>query len=380
MNEFIQALEQLQKEKGIDKEIVFSAIETSLKSACSKNFGTSANVRVNMDRENGTVKVYADKTVVEHVMDPALEISQEEAMKYNPSLQLGDICVVEITPRNFGRIAAQNAKQVVVQKIREAEREIIYNEYKSKERDIVSGLIQHKEKKNVYVNLGRIEALLTQQEQVPTESYKINQRLRVYILEVKNTPKGPIMIASRTHPDLVKRLFEQEVPEIHDGIVQIKSIAREPGSRTKMAVWSRDAQVDPLGACVGEGSARVNAITNELNGEKVDIVLWSDKIDQFIAQALSPAKITSVDVDEEGLTAEVIVPDDQLSLAIGKEGQNARLAARLTSYKIDIKSESQAEEEARYEEEYYGDEEIEYIYEDELENYDGEYVEVVEEQ
>ncbi|MBR2264422.1 MAG: transcription termination/antitermination protein NusA [Firmicutes bacterium] len=380
MNEFIQALEQLQKEKGIDKEIVFSAIETSLKSACSKNFGTSANVRVNMDRENGTVKVYADKTVVEHVMDPALEISQEDAMKYNPSLQLGDICVVEITPRNFGRIAAQNAKQVVVQKIREAEREIIYNEYKSKERDIVSGLIQHKEKKNVYVNLGRIEALLTQQEQVPTESYKINQRLRVYILEVKNTPKGPIMIASRTHPDLVKRLFEQEVPEIHDGIVQIKSIAREPGSRTKMAVWSRDAQVDPLGACVGEGSARVNAITNELNGEKVDIVLWSDKIDQFIAQALSPAKITSVDVDEEGLTAEVIVPDDQLSLAIGKEGQNARLAARLTSFKIDIKSESQAEEEARYEEEYYGDEEIEYIYEDELENYDGEYVEVVEEQ
>ncbi len=380
MNEFIQALEQLQKEKGIDKEIVFSAIESSLKTACSKSFGTAANVRVNMDRENGTVKVYADKTVVEHVMDPALEISQEEARQYNPNLVLGDVCVVEITPRNFGRIAAQNAKQVVVQKIREAEREIIYNEYKSKEGDIVSGLIQHKEKKNVYVNLGRIEALLTPQEQVPGESYKINQRLRVYILEVKNTPKGPIMIASRTHRDLVKRLFEQEVPEIHDGIVQIKSIAREPGSRTKMAVWSRDAQVDPLGACVGEGSARVNAITTELNGEKVDIVLWSDKIDQFIAQALSPAKITSVDVDEEGLTAEVIVPDDQLSLAIGKEGQNARLAARLTSYKIDIKSESQAEEEAKYEEEYYGDEEVEYIYEDELENYDGEYVEVIEEQ
>ena len=380
MNEFIQALEQLQKEKGIDKEIVFSAIETSLKSACSKNFGTSANVRVNMDRENGTVKVYADKTVVEHVMEPALEISLEDALKYNKELQIGDTCVVEITPRNFGRIAAQNAKQVVVQKIREAEREIIYNEYKSKERDIVSGLIQHKEKKNVYVNLGRIEALLTQQEQVPTESYKINQRLRVYILEVKNTPKGPIMIASRTHPDLVKRLFEQEVPEIHDGIVQIKSIAREAGSRTKMAVWSRDPQVDPLGACVGEGSARVNAITNELNGEKVDIVLWSDRIGQFIAQALSPARIDTVEVDEEGLTAEVIVPDDQLSLAIGKEGQNARLAARLTGYKIDIKSQSQADEEARYEEEYYGDEEIEYIYEDELENYDGEYVEVVEEQ
>ena len=379
MNEFIEALEQLQKEKGIDKEIVFSAIESSLKTACSRSFGTSANVRVQMDRENGNVKVFADKTVVEHVMEPALEISLEEAHTYNPDYNIGDVCVVEITPRNFGRIAAQNAKQVVVQKIREAEREIIYNEYKSKERDIVSGLIQHKERKNVYVNLGKIEAVLSTAEQVPTETYNLNQRIRVYVLEVRRTNKGPQIVASRTHPELVKRLFEQEVPEIHDGIVQIKSIAREAGSRTKIAVWSRDAQVDPLGACVGEGSARVNAITNELNNEKVDIVLWSDRHDAFIANALSPAKIISVDVDEDGLTAEVIVPDDQLSLAIGKEGQNARLAARLTGFKIDIKSETQAAEEAAYEDEYYDeDEEIEYIYEDELDDYDGEYVEVEE--
>ena len=371
MNEFIEALEQLQKEKGIDKEIIFSAIESSLKTACSRTYGTSANIRVQMDRENGSAKVFADKNVVEHVMEPALEISLDEAHRYNPNYNIGDVCVVEITPRNFGRIAAQNAKQVVVQKIREAEREIIYNEYKSKERDIVSGLIQHKERKNVYVNLGRIEAMLSPAEQVPTESYNLNQRIRVYVLEVRRTNKGPQIVASRTHPELVKRLFEQEVPEIHDGIVQIRSIAREAGSRTKIAVSSRDVQVDPLGACVGEGSARVAAITKELSGEKIDIVLWSDRHDAFIANALSPAKIMSVDV-------EVIVPDDQLSLAIGKEGQNARLAARLTGFKIDIKSETQAAEEAAYEEEYYDEEEIEYIYEDELEDYDGEYVEVEE--
>ena len=366
MNEFIQALEQLQKEKGIDKEIVFEAIEASLVTACRKNYGTSQNIRVNMDRNKGTVKVYATKTVVEKVMEPVLEISMEDAAAISPHYSIGDQCDVEITPRNFGRIAAQNAKQVVVQKLREAEREIIYNEYKCKERDIVSGLIQHKEKKNVFVNLGKIEAMLTPAEQVPTESYKLNQRMRVYVLEVRNTPKGPQMLASRTHPELVKRLFEQEVPEIHEGIVQIKSIAREAGSRSKIAVYSKDPQVDPLGACVGNNGARVNAIVDELNGEKVDIVVWNENIAEFISAALSPAKVASVDVDEEGFTATVIVPDYQLSLAIGKEGQNARLAARLTGFKIDIKSESQAAEQEAQEEEYYDEEDIEYVYEDEL--------------
>ncbi len=376
MNEFIEALDQLQKERGIDKDVVFEAIEASLVTACKKNYGTSQNVRVNMDREKGTVKVYAAKTVVENVTEPAIEISEADAAKINPRYALGDQCEVEITPRNFGRIAAQNAKQVVVQKLREAEREIIYNEYKSQEHEIVSGLIQHKEKKNVFVNLGRIEAMLSPAEQIPTEVYKLNQRIRVYVLEVRKTPKGPLMLASRTHPDLVKRLFEQEVPEIHDGIVQIRGIAREPGSRTKIAVYSKDPQVDPLGACVGVDGARVNAIVGELGGEKVDIIVWSEKEDDFIAAALSPAKVVSVNMDEEG-TASVIVPDHQLTLAIGKEGQNARLAARLTGCKIDIKSESQAEQarleeeenEEYYYEEYYeeGDEdEIEYIYEDEL--------------
>ena len=359
MNEFIQALEQIQKEKGIDKEIVFEAIEASLVTACKKNFGTSQNIKVTMDREKGTVKVFAQKTVVEEVSDAALEISPEDAVKINARYQVGDICDVEVTPRNFGRIAAQNAKQVVVQKIREAERNIIYSEYKSKERDIVTGLVQRKEKKNVFVNLGKIEALLSPAEQVPTEQYMMNQRIKVYVLEVKNTPKGPQVLVSRTHPELIKRLFEQEVPEIHDGIVQTKSIAREPGSRTKIAVHSKDPQVDPLGACVGPNGNRVNVIVDELAGEKIDIVVWSSDPNEFIAAALSPAKVASVESDVEGFTATVVVPDYQLSLAIGKEGQNARLAARLTGYKIDIKSESQ--EEAQIHEDYAEDD---ILYED----------------
>ena len=359
MNEFIQALEQIQKEKGIDKEIVFEAIEASLVTACKKNFGTSQNIKVTMDREKGTVKVFAQKTVVEEVSDAALEISPAAALKNTARYQVGDICDVDVTPRIFGRIAAQNAKQVVVQKIREAERNIIYSEYKSKERDIVTGLVQRKEKKNVFVNLGKIEALLSPAEQVPTEQYMMNQRIKVYVLEVKNTPKGPQVLVSRTHPELIKRLFEQEVPEIHDGIVQIKSIAREPGSRTKIAVHSKDPQVDPLGACVGPNGNRVNVIVDELAGEKIDIVVWSSDPNEFIAAALSPAKVASVESDVEGFTATVVVPDYQLSLAIGKEGQNARLAARLTGYKIDIKSESQ--EEAQIHEDYAEDD---ILYED----------------
>ena len=360
MNEFIQALEQLQLEKGIDKEVIFEAIEASLVTACKKNYGTSQNITVNMDREKGTVKVLAWKKVVETVEDPALEISLEDAQKINASYNLEDMCEIEITPKNFGRIAAQNAKQVVVQKLREAERNIIYSEYKGKERDLVSGLIQRKEKKNVYINLGKIEALLPPTEQVKGEAYNMNQRIKAYVTEVKNGPKGPQITVSRSHPELIKRVFEQEVPEIHDGIVLVKSITREAGSRSKIAVYSRDEQVDPLGACVGTNGSRVGAVVDELNGEKIDIVVWSEIPGRFIAAALSPAEVERVEVDPEGMTATVIVPDNQLSLAIGKEGQNARLAARLTGYKIDIKCATQAAEEEAEEEEY----EYEYVEED----------------
>lgn len=356
MNDFIQALEQLQAEKGIDKEVIFKAIEDSLVTACKKNFGTSQNITVNMDRTKGTVEVLAWKNVVEEVTDPALEIAVEDAVKMNANYKVGDICHVEITPRNFGRIAAQNAKQVVVQKLREAERGIVYDEYKGKERDMVSGLIQRKEKGNVYINLGKIEALLAPKEQIPGEEYAMNQRLKAYVLEVKNGQRGPMVMVSRTHPEFIKRLFEQEVPEIHDGIVMIKSISREAGSRSKIAVLSRDPMVDPLGACVGPSGNRVNTIVRELNGEKIDIVIWNEEPARFIAAALSPAEVERVEVDKEGFTATVVVPDHQLSLAIGKEGQNARLAARLTGYKIDIKSESQAAQEAE-------EEEYEYEYE-----------------
>ncbi|MFR8088234.1 MAG: transcription termination factor NusA [Lachnospirales bacterium] len=338
MNDFVMALEELQREKGIDKEVVYEALEASLVSACRKNFGTSQNIKVDLNREDGTVKVWAQKNVVDVPQDDNLEISLEKAQQINPTLQTGDVVDVEVTPRNFGRIAAQNAKQVVVQKIREAERNIIYGEYKGKEREMVSGMIQRKEKKNVYINLGRTEALLSPAEQIPGEEYKQNQVIKVYVVEVRNTPKGPQILVSRTHPELVKRLFEQEVPEIHEGIVQIKNIAREPGSRSKLAVTSKDPQVDPLGACVGPNGDRVNAVVNELSGEKVDIVVWNEQPDVYIAAALSPAQVLRVDVDPENFMASVTVPENQLSLAIGKDGQNARLAARLTGYRIDIKS------------------------------------------
>ena len=338
MNDFVMALEELQREKGIDKEVVYEALEASLVSACRKNFGTSQNIKVDLNREDGTVKVWAQKNVVDVPQDDNLEISLEKAQQINPTLQTGDVVDVEVTPRNFGRIAAQNAKQVVVQKIREAERNIIYGEYKGKEREMVSGMIQRKEKKNVYINLGRTEALLSPAEQIPGEEYKQNQVIKVYVVEVRNTPKGPQILVSRTHPELVKRLFEQEVPEIHEGIVQIKNIAREPGSRSKLAVTSKDPQVDPLGACVGPNGDRVNAVVIELSGEKVDIVVWNEQPDVYIAAALSPAQVLRVDVDPENFMASVTVPENQLSLAIGKDGQNARLAARLTGYRIDIKS------------------------------------------
>lgn len=340
--EFIGALEQLAKEKGIDKELLIEAIETSLVSACKKNFGTSQNIKVIIDRENGDVSVYAQKTVVEEVENDALEISLEDAKKIKVNYEIGDIVDIEVTPKNFGRIAAQTAKQVVVQRIREAEREIIYNQYITKEKDIITGIIQRKERKNVIINLGKTEAILPPNEQIVGEEYNFNSRIKVYVLEVKQTTKGPQINVSRTHPELVKRLFEQEVPEVYEGIVEIKSIAREAGSRTKMSVYSKDPEVDPVGACVGQNGQRVNVIVNELRGEKIDIIQWSEDPKEYIAAALSPSKVLEVSVNEEDKSAKVVVPDYQLSLAIGKEGQNARLAAKLTGWRIDIKSESQA--------------------------------------
>ena len=339
--ELIHALKQLEKEKGIDKEVLLEAIEAALISAYKKNFGSGQNVKVHIDRETGNVKVYSLKVVRSKVENPQTEISLEEAHKINSLLIEGDTAEIEVTPRTFGRIAAQTAKQVVVQRIREAERGIIYDEFVNKESDIVTGIVQRIERKNVIIDLGKAEAVLTPTEQVPGEVYNFGDRLKLYVLEVKKTSKGPQIMVSRTHPGLVKRLFELEVPEIHDGIVEIKSIAREAGSRTKIAVFSKDDNVDPVGACVGQKGTRVNAIVDELKGEKIDIIKWSINAEEYISSSLSPAKVIRVDLDEENKTAKVTVADFQLSLAIGKVGQNARLAAKLTGWKIDIKNESE---------------------------------------
>ncbi|KPU28175.1 transcription elongation factor NusA [Caloranaerobacter sp. TR13] len=339
--EFLEALEQIVKDKGITKDVLYDALEAALKTAYRKNFGTSQNVEVEIDKENGEVKAYAKKVIVENVENPLLEINLEDAKEIDPNYQVGDTIRIEVTPKNFGRIAAQTAKQVVLQRIREAEREIIYEEFVNRESEIVTGLVQRVSKSNVLINLGKTEGVLPPTEQIPGEIYKQGDRIKTYILEVKKTTKGPQIILSRTHPGLVKRLFELEVPEIHDGIVDIYNIAREAGSRTKIAVYSNDENVDPVGACVGHKGTRVKAVVDELNGEKIDIIIWSKNISEFIANSLSPAKVISVEVNEEEKSAKVIVPDYQLSLAIGKEGQNARLAAKLTGWKIDIKSESQ---------------------------------------
>ena len=342
--EFINALNQIEKEKGIDKEVIFEAIETSLVSACKKNFGTSQNIKVVINRETGDVACYAQKEVVEEVEDDMLQISLEDARNINPYFIIGDIIDIEVTPKNFGRISAQTAKQVVVQKFREAEREILYNQYITKEKDIMTGIVQRQERKNVIVQLGKIDAILTPNEQIPTEKYNFMDRMKVYILEVKQSTKGPQIYVSRTHPELVKRLFEQEVPEVYDGTVEIKSIAREAGSRTKIAVYTKDKNVDALGACVGQNGYRVNVIVNELQGEKIDVINWSEDPKEFIAAALSPSKVLAVAINEQDQSAKIVVPDHQLSLAIGKEGQNARLSAKLTGWRIDIKSETQARE------------------------------------
>lgn len=341
-SEFLQALEELEKEKGLGVEVILEAIEAALISAYKKNFGSLQNVLVQIDRTTGQVKVYARKNVVEEVEDPRVEISLTEARKIDPRYEVEDIVEIEVTPRDFGRIAAQTAKQVVVQRIREAERGLIFEEFSNREGDIVTGIIQRQEQKNVLIDLGKTEAILAPSEQIAGEEFYQGERVKIYIVEVKKTTKGPQIMVSRTHPGLLKRLFELEVPEIHDGVVELKSVAREAGSRSKIAVHSRDENVDPVGACVGPKGMRVQAIVNELRGEKIDIIKWSNDPAKFVANALSPAKVLTVEIAENDKIAKVVVPDYQLSLAIGKEGQNARLAAKLTSWKIDIKSESQS--------------------------------------
>ena len=341
--EFIEALNQLEKEKGISKDILLEAIEAALISAYKRNFHSAQNVRVDIDRESGKVRVFARKTVVDEVADPRLEISLEAAREISPSYQLGDIVEIEVTPADFGRIAAQTAKQVVTQRIREAERSIIYQEFVDREEDIVTGVVQRMDNRFFYIDLGRVEALLPLSETMPGERFKHGDRVKTYITRVEKSTKGPQIFVSRTHPGLIKRLFELEVPEIYDGIVEIHSVAREAGHRSKIAVSSRDEQVDPVGACVGHRGMRVQTVVNELRGEKIDVVPWSEDPKEFVANALRPAKVTRVEVDEEEKVARVVVPDHQLSLAIGKEGQNARLAAKLTGWKIDIRSESEVE-------------------------------------
>ncbi len=336
--EFIEALAQVEKEKGISKDILLDALEASLISAYKKNYGSSQNVSVSIDRDTGEVKVFSKKVVTVEVKDSLLEIDINEAYAFNPTAKIGDVISVEVTPKKFGRIAAQTAKQVVMQRIREAERDLIFEEYSGRETDIVTGIVQRFDKKNVIIDLGKTEAILPTGEQISSEEYVQGNRIKVYILEVKKTTKGPQITVSRSHPGLVKRLFELEVPEIYEGIVEIKGIAREAGSRTKIAVYSKNENIDPVGACVGPKGSRVQSIVDELNGEKIDIIKWDKDVAEFISNALSPAKVLNVIVEENTKTARVTVSESQLSLAIGKEGQNARLAARLTGWKIDIKS------------------------------------------
>ena len=371
-NELLEALNILEQEKNISKETLLEAIENSLITACKNHFGKSENVKVNIDPETCEYHVFQEKKVVEKVEDPVEEISLVNSKMIDSKYELDDIVNVEVKSKEFGRIATQNAKNVILQKIREEERKVLFDEYYSKEKDIVTGIVQRYVGKNVSINLGKVDAILTENEQVKGEVFQPTERIKVYILEVKSTSKGPRVLVSRTHPELVKRLFESEVAEVKDGTVEIKAIAREAGSRTKIAVWSNDPDVDPVGACVGMNGARVNAIVNELRGEKIDIITWNENPAMLIENALSPAKVISVIADAEEKAAKVVVPDYQLSLAIGKEGQNARLAARLTGFKIDIKSETQAREAGDffdYENEYEDDE----YYEEDGEYNDADY-------
>lgn len=343
-SDFIEALTALEKDKGISKEVILEAIEAALISGYKRNFNSAQNVRVDINRETGTIRVFARKTVVEEVFDARLEISLDQAKEISPHYEIDDIVELEVTPKDFGRIAAQTAKQVVTQRVREAERGIIYSDFIDREEDIITGIVQRQDGRFIYVDLGKAEALLPLSEQMPNETYKHNDRIKAFITKVEKTTKGPQILISRTHPGLLKRLFELEVPEIYEGIVEIKSVSREAGDRSKISVHADDPDVDPVGACVGPKGARVQAIVNELKGEKIDIVRWSDDPVEYVANALSPSKVIKVNVNEEEKMTQVIVPDYQLSLAIGKRGQNARLAAKLTGWKIDIKSESEARE------------------------------------
>ena len=343
-NELLEALNILEKEKDISKDTLLEAIEQSLIQACKNHFGKADNVKVNINPETCEFHVYAEKTVVEKVEDDVTQISLANAKLLDSKYEFDDIVNIEIKSKEFGRIATQNAKNVILQKIREEERKVLYNQYYEKEKDVVTGIVQRYMGKNVSINMGKADAILNENEIVKGEVFEPTERIKVYVLEVKDTTKGPKILVSRTHPELVKRLFESEVTEVKDGTVEIKSIAREAGSRTKIAVWSNNEDVDPVGACVGLNGARVNNVVNELRGEKIDIINWNENPAILIENALSPAKVISVIADGDDKTAKVVVPDYQLSLAIGKEGQNARLAARLTGFKIDIKSETQARE------------------------------------
>ena len=375
-NDFWDALTDLAKEKNISMEVLIETIENSLLIACKNNYGKADNATVDIDKETGEYHVYLSKTVVDEVMDDVEEISLADAQNISGKHQVGDIVQIEVKSKDFGRIAATAAKNTITQKIREEERKVLYEEYYELQHKVVTGVVTRFSGNNIHVNLGKLEGFLSETEQVKGEYYKPQDRIKVYIVEVKTSNKGPRILVSRTHPELVKKLFEEEVSEVRDGIVEIKSISREAGSRTKIAVWSNDEDVDPVGACVGQNGARVNAIVNELRGEKIDIVEWDENPAYLIENALSPAKVVAVVADADEKSARVVVPDYQLSLAIGKEGQNARLAARLTGFKIDIKSETQAKEagdfldyEEEYEDdEYYDDEEY---YDEDAEYEDG---------
>lgn len=374
-NELLEALTILEQEKSIPKETLLDAIENSLITACKNHFGKSDNIKVQIDPMTCEYHVYQEKTVVEQMEDPVTQISLANAKMIDSKYDLEDIVNIEVKSKEFGRIATQNAKNVILQKIREEERKVLYDEYYSREKDVVTGIVQRYTGKNISINLGKADAILTENEQVKGEVFQPTERIKLYVLEVKSSNRGPKILVSRTHPELVKRLFESEVTEVREGIVEIKSIAREAGSRTKIAVWSNDPDVDPVGACVGMNGARVNAIVSELRGEKIDIINWNENPAMLIENALSPAKVISVIADAEEKTAKVVVPDYQLSLAIGKEGQNARLAARLTGFKIDIKSETQAREAGDFMD-YENDYEDDY---DEYEDYEEEYAEEYEE-
>ncbi|MCM3087425.1 NusA antitermination factor [Bhargavaea ginsengi] len=343
-SDLLEALTALEKQKGISRDVLVEAIETALVTAYRRNFNQAQNVRVDLNMDAGTMKVFSRKDVVEEIEDDRLQVSLEEARKVNPLYEIGDVLEEEVTPRNFGRIAAQTAKQVVTQRVREAERGMIFDEYVDRQDDIVNGVVERLDPRNIYVSLGKVEAVLPQNEQIPSETYRPHDRIKVYITKVERASRGPQVFVSRTHPGLLRRLFEMEVPEIYDGIVEIKSIAREAGDRSKISVSAHDEDVDPVGACVGARGNRVQTIVDELSGEKIDIVEWSDNPEIFVANALSPAKVLDVLVNEEEKSTTVVVPDYQLSLAIGKRGQNARLAAKLTGWKIDIKSEADARE------------------------------------